>query len=484
MVTSSDRSTFRLSQDGLLRADASTRAVSSRQIDAFLDDVEEAQLELHGLMIWRDGAIVAEGFHWPYRVDRQRILHSVTKSFTACAIGLLIADGRLALEDKVSRFFPEIDVSSEPRLETLTVEDLLTMRTGHGAEVSGALWRGISTSWIAEFFKIPLEHEPGTVHVYSSAASYMLSAIVTRVTGETIHAYLKPRLFEPLGIEGERWDIGPDGFNPGGNGITALLGDVLKLGILHVQGGFWNGKPVLPAWWVEQATRPQGASHYGYHWVIGDEYFAALGVFVQALFVYPADRAVIAVMGAMEESKVLLPHLKRHFPAAFRDVPTPEEDIALQDRLAAWSTPLPMSSPEAPEATIPTASSWLVDPNPLGVETIRLESTGRSIGLRLSGAGISSDLVMPVGGWTEVKATLPGAELHHGYALVDAPIVAGARWLAPNHLQMVWHFAESAFRDTVELRIEGDRITFDRRVNINSGERSWPTLTGRRQNGS
>jgi hypothetical protein len=90
---------------------------------------------------------------------------------------------------------------------------------------------------------------------------------------------------------------------------------------------------------------------------------------------------------------------------------------------------------------------------------------------------------MPIAGWKEMVATLPGADLHHGYALANACIIAGARWSAPDHLVMVWHFVDSAFRDTVELRIDGDRITFDRSVNINSSARAWPTLTGHRQSG-
>ena len=483
MVILTDRSALRRPGDGLLRASPSERGVSSRAIGAFLDDIERAQLELHGLMIWRDGAIVVEGFHWPYRIDRQRILHSVTKSFAASAIGLLVEDGLLGLRDRVCDFFPEIDTSFEQRLAMMTVEDLLTMRTGHGAEVSRALWRGIETSWIAEFFKIPIEHDPGTVHVYSSAASYMLSAIVTRVTGETIHAYLKPRLFEPLGICDERWDIGPDSFNPGGNGITARIEDALKLGILYAQQGMWNGNRILPAWWVEQATRPQGDPHYGYHWVIGDAYFAALGVFVQAVIVYPADRAVIAVMGAMEESEVLLPHLRRHFPEAFRASSPPDTDASLKQRLADWSTPLPIRSASAPSPQLPLSSSWTIDTNAVRIRSIGLDILPRSVHLRLSSDVATGEIAMPINGWSEDVASLPGADLHHGYPLKDALIVAGARWLAPDRLELVWHFVESAFRDTVQIWIEGDRIAFDRRVNINSGARAWPMLTGTLQAG-
>src|SRR5471032_233164 len=125
--------------------------------------------------------------------------------------------------------------------------------------------------------------------MYTSAASYMLSAILSRAADVTLHDYLKPRIFEPMGIEGESWDLGPDGINPGGNGLTARTADLLKLGILHAQGGLWEGRRILPEAWVTESTRPQGqeaGSRYGYHWAIRPKgAFSALGIFVQAVLV-------------------------------------------------------------------------------------------------------------------------------------------------------------------------------------------------------
>src|SRR3546814_6469727 len=132
-------------------------------------------------------------WRWPYSPDRLRMTHSRTKGFTPCAIGLRIDEGRLALSDRVANFFPEAEIDPDTRQARMTVEDLLTMRSGHASEVSGSIWRGIATSWVREFLRIPVVYEPGTRHVYSSAASYMLSAIVTWITGDTIAAYLTPR---------------------------------------------------------------------------------------------------------------------------------------------------------------------------------------------------------------------------------------------------------------------------------------------------
>jgi len=473
------RSNSKTPADGLRRGAPSAFGVDARTVGAFLDDVERAGLELHGFMLWRSGAVVAEGWHWPYRADRLRMMHSVTKSITGCAIGFLVEEGRLSLDARVADFFPTEAAAADPRTRFLTVEHLLSMRTGHAVEVSGALWRGIESSWVAEFFRIPVEHDPGTVHVYSSAASYMLSAIVTRVTGKTIHDYLRPRLFQPLGITSERWDIGPDGFNPGGNGIDLTLPDALKFGILHAQRGVWAGQQILPAEWIDAATQPQGSERYGHHWVVGDGYYAALGVFVQMVAIWPEQGVVLAITGAMEDSSVLLPHLRRHFPGAFRSNCDPASDETLRRRLEAWSQP-PKVTPSASAREIEIdRSTWIVDQNDLGISRLSFETTGATVTLMLHDRRGSHDITAAFEGWRETTTDMPGSTLHHGYC-ISGPVVAGARWLSDTTLEMTWHFVETAFRDTVVVDFEDDELVLNRSVNINSGNRAWPTLVARR----
>lgn len=462
--------------DGLARANAGSVGVDAGRIAAFIDDVEAAGLELHDIMLWRDGVVVAEGWHWPYGPAWRRMTHSITKSVTACAIGMLVDDGRLSLDDTVCGFFPEAGVDPASATARMTVEDLLTMRSGQGSEVSGSIWRGIATSWIEEFFRIPLDHEPGTVHVYSSAASYMLSAIVTRVTGETIHDFLTPRLFAPLGITNVTWDIGPDGINPGGNGVSFTTADGLKLGILHAQKGMWNGRRILSERWVEQATRAQGSPEYGYHWVIGDSYYAALGQFVQVIVVYPAANAVLALNSAMEESSVLLPHLKKHFPAAFAGAGSTGDETGLATRLAGWGEKPSLPSLAEGDAAGLTGA-WIVDPNELGLTGLAFAFRDGELLFSISDGEGTHHAQAALDGWTTAPTYLPGASLHHGYQLADAPVFAGARWLAADRLELVLHYVEAVFRDTFTFTREGDRLTMERRVNINSGARAWPVVT-------
>jgi CubicO group peptidase (beta-lactamase class C family) len=482
--------------DGLLRAAPSARGVDADAIAAWLDDVEAAGLDLHAFMLYRHDSVVAEAWRWPFRADRLRNLHSVAKSFCACAIGLAIDEGHFRLDDRVLAFFPEVKVDPNGPHAAMTVEDLLTMRTGHAGETSGAAWRALETSWVEEFFRIPVVHEPGTHFVYTSAASYILSAILSRTTGETLHDYLKPRVFEPLGIVDEQWDIGPDGINPGGNGLVARTADLLKLGVLHAQGGMWEGKRVLPAAWVEQATRAQEASgRYGYHWwVQGEGSFSATGKFVQMVRVFPAHGAVLAVTGAMKGSKLLMPHIDRYFPTAFQAQPLNDTagDARLEASLARWQaegahtpwqrafddTLLPWNAgtgSDAPEV------SWrfALDANDAGASELHLTMTERECEFRLVDAEGEHIVRAGFGHWIESTTDMPGAELHHGYRFQNSPVVARAAWVDPSRLRMVWLYPETAFRDTVELTFEDERVVFKRSVNINSGPLAQADLQGR-----
>lgn len=482
--------------DGLPRAAPSAQDVDADAVAAWLDDVAAAGLDLHAFMLYRHGHVVAEAWRWPYRADRPRNLHSVAKSFTACAVGLALEEGHFRLDDRVVAFFREAPVDPADPLAAMTVADLLTMRTGHESETSGAKWRRIHSSWVDEFFRIPIVHAPGSQFVYTSAASYMLSAIVTRATGETLHDYLKPRLLAPLGIVGETWDIGPDGINPGGNGLVARTADMLKLGILHAQGGMWEGRRLLPESWVRDATRAQEASgRYGYHWwVHADGGFSAIGQFVQMVKVFPEHGATLAVTGAIKGSKLLMPHIDRHFPKALLDQPFAGEDrdarlVAVlgqwqsADALTPWQRAFDdtvASGRDAAGVEAP-ATTWCyaLDPNDAGATELRLTIRDRDCVLTLVDAQGEHAVTAGFGDWIEGTTDMPGAEFHHGWALDDSAVVARAGWVEAKRLRMVWIYPETAFRDTVECQLDGERIKFRRVVNINSGAVEQE-LSGRR----
>lgn len=474
--------------DGLPRARPGAVGVDARLLEGFLDALQADAIELHSLVLHRQGHVATEMYWWPYGPQRPRQMHSVTKSFTACAIGMALEEGRFALHDKVAGFFPEhVPDNAGEYLAAMTVEDLLTMRTGHAEETSGSRWRGVRSSWIAEFFRIPLVHRPGTVYKYTSAASYMLSAVLTRTTGETLHDYLRPRLFEPLGIRGETWDMGPDGINSGGNGLTCRTIDMLKLGVLHAQHGIWQGRRILSERWIEAATRAHSEEGYGYHWMSGPQRtFCAMGVFGQLLVVFPDHEATLALTGAVNGvnacTGILLPRVHRHFPGVFcgstGEPSAAEESLRARARRVA-TAPLPTAR-GAPAAARQGDLEYRMEPNPLGVSGLQLNLTADACTLRLVDGADGQIVTMGLGHWLEGEASAPAPELHHGYEMRRARVVASARWTDPDTLEMAWIFVESAFRDTVTCRFEADQVRYSRRVNVNSAALSQPVVTGHR----
>ena len=482
----------RLAADGLPRARPGEVGIDARLLESFLDALDADAIDLHSLVLHRTGRVAMEMYRWPYGPERPRVMHSVAKSFTACAIGMALEEGRFALSDRVVGFFPEhAPANPGAHLAAMSVEDLLTMRTGHAEETSGSRWRGLRSSWIAEFFKIPVVHRPGTVYKYTSAASYMLSAILTRTTGERLHDYLRTRLFEPLAISGETWDMGPDGINPGGNGLTCRTSDMLKLGVLHAQRGIWQGQRLLSERWIDSATRAHTEEGYGYHWMSGPRRsFCAMGVFGQLLVVFPEHAATLALTSAVNGvnacSGTLLPLVHRHFPGIFTDS-AGDQHVAeerLQARCRRVAAIAAVTSPAAPPADRQDRLEYRMEPNPLGICALRLDLTADACTLQLADAGDGQSIEMGLGRWLEGEASVPAPELHHGYEMRPARVAASARWTDPDTLEMTWIFVESAFRDTVVCRFEGDRIRYSRRVNVNSGATSQPELTGRLTTGA
>ncbi len=463
-------------KDGFVRGRPTDAGVDPSAVTALLDDAEAAGFDIHDILIYRQGKLVVEGWKWPYRPEQPRIQHSVAKSFTACAIGLAVSEGAFRLSDKVVSFFPEhLPAEVDEKLALMTVEDLLTMRTGHESEVSGSIWRGIPGSWIAEFFKIPVVNQPGTAFTYSSAASYMLAAILAQTTGQTLHDYLTPRLFQPLGITGETWDVGPDGLNPGGNGLTCKAEDLLKLAILHGQDGVWQGRRILPADWVAEASRPRTHNDgYAYHWwTYPQGAYVAEGLFDQLAIVFPEHDAAIVINAAADPKTPLMPLVLRHFPAGFGA--QGKGQAQLDQRLAEMARPI-----ELPNG----ATGWRGErryrmaANPLKIEEVAFAIRPGECTIRIKDSTGTHSLRSGLRKWIQDRTDIPGRDLHHGYELVGTPVTAGGYFSDDDTLHMTWHFTATAFIDAVTCRFNGAQVTIERSVNVNSGDRAWPVLTG------
>jgi CubicO group peptidase (beta-lactamase class C family) len=247
-ITSCDREQ---NNEELTRCTPESQGVSSKGIIDFLNAIDTGKVEFHSFMFLRHGKVIAEGWWEPYAPGSKHIMFSASKTFAATGIGLAISENRLKLTDKVVSFFPaSVPDTLSKFMQEMTVRDLLMMSTGQDAEPR----RGQNDDWIRSFLSKAPTDKPGTIFRYNNTATFMLSSIVQQVTGGTLFEYLQPRIFKPLGLKGIDWDLNPQGINLGMIGLRLHTEDMAKFGQLLLQNGKWNGKQLIPAEWVSDAT--------------------------------------------------------------------------------------------------------------------------------------------------------------------------------------------------------------------------------------
>ena len=329
-----------LASQPLPRATPESQGVSSAQIRAYIEAADAKVDTMHSFMLVRHGHVVAEGWWKPQTPDTPHVMHSLSKSFTSTAVGLAVSEGKLSIDDPVLKFFQD-DAPSEPsaNLKKMRVRDLLTMSTGHREEPRF----GDSPDWAKTFFAKPVEFKPGTHFLYNSSGTYMQSAIVQKVTGQTVLDYLRPRLFEPLGIDDPTWMVSPQGVSTGGWGLSLRTGDIAKFGLLYLQKGQWNGKQLIPQSWVEMATSKQTSNGsdpasdwdqgYGFQfWRCRHGAFRGDGAFGQFCIVMPEQDAVLAITADCKDMQGELNVVWDYLLPAFHDKSLPE-DSTEQTRL-------------------------------------------------------------------------------------------------------------------------------------------------------
>ena len=334
----------------LPRSTPEAQGVSPAGIRAFIEAADAQVNTMHSFMLVRHGAVVAEGWWKPESPEKPHVLHSLSKSFTSTAVGLAVAEGKLSIDDEVLKFFPD-DAPAEPskNLKSMRVRDLLTMSTGHQTEAKFSP----DTPWMRAFLAQPVEHKPGAHFQYNTPGTYTLSAIVQKVTGQTVLDFLRPRLFEPLGIENPEWAASPQGISTGGWGLKIRTEDIAKFGQLYLQKGQWNGKQLVPAAWVEQATARQMSNGsdptkdwdqgYGFQfWRCRHGAYRGDGAFGQFCLVLPEQDAVVAITADAKDMQAELNIVWDKLLPAFQAAPLPEnadEQAKLKQTLATLAVP-------------------------------------------------------------------------------------------------------------------------------------------------
>ncbi len=319
--------------------------VDSSVITAFLNEINEKNLKLHSFTVVRHDKVCAQGFYKPYSADMPHVLYSMSKSITSTAIGFAVSEGLLNLNDRVVKFFPEYNMSKRPFNRMLTIRMLLTM---HSDKLITVLEEKGGKDWISNYLNAPFLLPPNTKFNYISENTFMLSAILTKVTGMSLIDYLYPRMLEPLGIEKPFWETDGYGNNAGGWGLYMTSEDLAKFFLPYIHGGKWiDGTQLIPEVWVKEATRKQVNSvhdgyidnmeGYGYQFwrnPIANSYRAD-GLFGQRCFMFPDyDALVVLNCGEAEDYKIMKVFWK-YFPQCFGYEALPENKEAYDELMTA-----------------------------------------------------------------------------------------------------------------------------------------------------
>ena len=467
----------------LPRRSPESQGVSSAGILAFLEAVQASKHEMHSFMLVRHGAVVAEGWWSPYGPQYRHTLYSLSKSFTSTAVGFAVTEGRLKLEDRVATFFPN-DLPGEvtANLQAMRVKDLLMMAAGHENDPTWSIVE--HENWAKAFLAWPVPQPPGSLFVYNSGATYMLSAIVQQVTGQRMADYLQPRLFEPLAIEGAKWEVCPRGINVGGWGLSVTTESLAKFGQLYLQRGMWQGRELLPAAWVDAATsfkiqqplpaksaRPKERNDWvqGYcyqFWRCTHDAYRGDGAFGQFLVVLPEQDAVVAITAETSDMQGELDLVWQHLlPALQRDAlpPARQEEDRLREKLASLALPPLKSQPPPPLAAGINGKVYQLEANSLGLRSASFQSTGTGCVFTARDGQQEYPVACGIDRWQFGETAFPGTppRLISGGAPpkgTKARVAASAGWVDAKTLEMLWRYYETPHHDNVTCRFEGDTV--------------------------
>jgi CubicO group peptidase (beta-lactamase class C family) len=470
--------------------------IPSSAIQAFVQATEERVGGLHSFMLLRHGQVAAEAWWAPYAPERRHLLFSLSKSFTSTAVGFAVAEGLLTVDNPVLAFFPDVAPRRVSRnLGAMQVRHLLSMNTGHAEDTTGAMVSRRGGDWARAFLSLPVKHQPGTFFVYNTGATYMLSAIVQRLTGQTLLEYLAPRLFAPLGIEGATWESCPKGVNTGGFGLSVRTEDIACLGQMYLQKGVWRGQRILPESWVNEATavhsdnasqsNPDWQQGYGYQfWRSRHGAYRGDGAFGQYCLVMPEQDAVLAITSGVRDMQAVLDLVWQHLLPAMGSAAlpaNPEGHTALTDTLAHRAV-TPASGTATCAVGREVSGRYTLDANPLGLRSLTLRFKRSGAAVRLAAADQVTQLVCAPGEWQQGQVTLrrSAARSPHRAGLPSPPLMASGAWIDEATYALRLCYYETPFVVDLTCRFAAGGLTVTGSINASFGPTEWPPIAGRK----
>ncbi len=426
----------------------SQQAVAAEAISDFIDALEaDPAIEPHGLIIQRNGRRIAEGYWAPHSADRSRLVYSLSKTFTGTALGLLLGEGRLGLDDLVSDHLPDYFTSTDERTRRIRVRHIASMATGHDREMLLEALVADPEDPARGFFQIAPDAEPGTLFAYNQPPVLALATILQQLAGERLVDYLRPRLLNPLGIGDLRWSQHSPGVDLGFSGVHTNLDAIARLGQLYLDDGVCNGARLLPADWVASASsvqienpqrdQPDWAQGYGFQLWMSRHGYRGDGAFGQYMVVLPEFRTVIALFSCTEDMQPVLDLMWKHLLPAMGSPDTAAKrptsaDLALASRLTDLALPtVTQRLGGGPVRLDPTVGPLLPAPTRARshrtVQSIQVGPTGDRLILR-EGDGFVLDVRLSPG-WSSTAdtsfassaTTLPDGRVAVDLVLLETP---------------------------------------------------------------
>jgi CubicO group peptidase (beta-lactamase class C family) len=496
----------------LKRSSPEVEGIPSSAVLDFIRAVEQHTHPLdavQGFMLLRHGNVAAEGWWAPYGPQFPHTLYSLSKSFTSTGIGLAVAEGLLTVNDPVLKFFPG-DAPAKPseNLKAMRVRHLLSMNTGHKEDTTQHVFQsrhqlslvglearrrmdtsrpagGEDDNWPRVFLSLPVEYQPGTWFVYNTAATYMLSAIITKLTGESLLDYLRTRLFDPLGIENPTWETDPRGVNLGGTGLHVKTEDIARFGQMYLQKGVWDGERILTEEWIAEATKatsdnsntqtnPDWTAGYGYQfWRCRHNCYRGDGAFGQYCIVMPDQNAVLAITGGLRDMQAVLDKVWEHLLPAMQPEALPAAPQAygeLCDKLALLSLPLPEGQPSSSRVKQWSGKTYELESNDLGIESVAI-----TFGYERSTLTVRDEQgehSMQVGYATWLK----GATNVHEHA--DEPVAVCGAWTAEDTFEVRVCYYERVFCPVFRFHYTGGELQLEVEPNASWGPATVRTIAG------
>lgn len=423
--------------------------------------------QAHAFILLRHGKIAAQGAWHPYSLDLPHELFSLSKSFISCAVGIAREEKRLSLQDRVVDFFPEhLTPSVSPAMRNVTLRDLLRMASGHD-RCSFSFVDFRHGNWLREILESPLLYRPGEHFTYNSGATFLLGAAIRKITGMNPVDYLQTRLFDPMGISAPEWNCNPQGINIGGWGLWLPVTDIAKFAQLLLQRGCWEGRQLVPADYLEEATSfqidtsandaPDWKIGYGYQfWRCRQGGFRADGACGQYAVVYPERQLAFAFVSGMRNMQDVLTLLQEKVLPFLCDGPLEEDPSALAEldrRTASLTAALPAAM-QTPSENFPppetVAGEYEVAANPWKIRKLDLRFSGEECVLEIDSVPVRAGFRQIVCSEAALSAETP----HR--------IAGRAAWIGPEELMIYAWCLQTPSRFTWHLRFCGNDLTVHR----------------------